>query len=271
MLTNLSQRDKPRHVDRSIGDPDEFIETNVLGTLKLLKVCFAYWRKLPLNQQSQFRFINISTDEVYGSLTAAGAPFSEITPYAPNSPYAASKASADHLVRAFHSTHGLPTITTNCSNNYGPYQFPEKLIPLAIQNAITEQHIPIYGDGLNVRDWLHVSDHCKAIKLVLAHGLPGEKYNFGGANERANLEIVELVCHLLDQELPLRNGRSYKEQIRFVPDRPSVQLFRGLAELHNEIAGKVLRFDLPALFPPQAEQGAFILPHDGSGVRATNE
>jgi len=208
------------HVDRSIQDPDSFIQTNVVGTLRLLKACCAYWSNLPSEQQSRFRFLHVSTDEVYGSLAASAPPCSETAPYAPNSPYAASKASADHLVRSFHNTYGLPTMTTNCSNNYGPYQFPEKLIPLSIHNALTNQEIPIYGDGRNIRDWLHVSDHCSAIRSVLAHGRPGESYNVGAANEQANIDIVRLVCRLLDEERPRPDGRSYETQISFVKDRP---------------------------------------------------
>jgi dTDP-glucose 4,6-dehydratase len=208
------------HVDRSINDPDQFVRTNVLGTLQLLKASCAYWSTLPPEQRNPFRFLHISTDEVYGSLAVGAPPFSETAPYAPNSPYAASKASSDHLVRAFHSTHGLPTLTINCSNNYGPYQFPEKLIPLAIHNALTDQEIPIYGDGQNIRDWLHVSDHCAAIQSVLTYGRPGETYNIGAANERANVEVVQLICNFLDEERPRPDSRSYKRQIRFVKDRP---------------------------------------------------
>jgi dTDP-glucose 4,6-dehydratase len=208
------------HVDRSIRDPDLFIHTNVVATLRLIKAVCAYWGELTEAEKARFRFIHVSTDEVYGSLEIGAPSFRETTPYAPNSPYAASKASSDHLVRAFHHTYGLPTLTTNCSNNYGPYQFPEKLIPLAIHNALTDKTIPIYGDGRNVRDWLHVEDHCSAILLALASGRPGESYNIGASNERTNIEIVELVCRLLDEERPRGDGRSYKEQITFVKDRP---------------------------------------------------
>jgi dTDP-glucose 4,6-dehydratase len=208
------------HVDRSIHNPDTFVETNVLATLRLLKTVFAYWSELPEPEKGSFRFVHISTDEVYGSLGPNDPAFCETTRYAPNSPYSASKAASDHLVRSFHHTYGLPVLTTNCSNNYGPYQFPEKLIPLAIHRAINDQHIPIYGDGQNVRDWLFVSDHCAAIHAVLENGRPGEVYNIGGASEKTNLELVRLLCGVLDREEPRRDGRSYAEQITFVKDRP---------------------------------------------------
>jgi len=208
------------HVDRSIHDPESFIQTNIVGTFRLLSASQAYWADLPSEQKSEFRFLHVSTDEVYGSLTAEDAPFSESTPYAPNSPYAASKAASDHLVRSYFQTYGLPVVTTNCSNNYGPYQFPEKLIPLVIHNALADKTIPVYGDGQNIRDWLYVSDHCAAIKRVLSGGRLGETYNIGGASEKANIEIVELICAILDEERARRDGKSYKEQIAFVKDRP---------------------------------------------------
>ncbi len=206
------------HVDRSIDGPAEFIQTNVVGSLCLLEAVLAYWRGLPAADAAQFRFLHVSTDEVYGSLGAEGL-FTETTPYQPNSPYSASKAASDHLVRAFHHTYGLPTLTTNCSNNYGPYQFPEKLIPLMIQRALTGADLPIYGDGLNVRDWLHVADHCEAIERVLASGRVGEVYNIGGRAERTNREVVLTLCELLDRLAPSPQGR-YAGQIRYVKDRP---------------------------------------------------
>jgi len=207
------------HVDRSIHSPGEFIHTNINGTFNLLEVARHYWSGLPIEQQQQFRFLHVSTDEVYGTLGAQDAPFSETTPYAPNSPYSASKAASDHLVRAYHHTYGLPTLTTNCSNNYGPYHFPEKLIPLVILNALDGKSLPIYGDGQQVRDWLFVSDHCAAIRQVLARGTPGETYNIGGWNEKTNLQVVHTLCDLLDQLKPKASG-SYRDQISFVQDRP---------------------------------------------------
>src|SRR6478609_5348889 len=186
------------HVDRSIDGPAEFVQTNVVGTLALLESALAYWRGAPLDQQDAFRFLHVSTDEVYGSLGPVGR-FSEDSPYQPNSPYSASKAASDHLVRAFHHTYGLATLTTNCSNNYGPFQFPEKLIPLLILNAQQGKPLPVYGDGKNVRDWLYVEDHCEAIAAVLAQGKPGETYNIGGSNEKPNIEIADRVCDLLDE------------------------------------------------------------------------
>ena len=208
------------HVDRSIHDPDSFMQTNVLGTLRLLKCVLGYWSELPAQEKSEFRFLQVSTDEVYGSLQAGDPAFCETHPYQPNSPYAASKAAADHLARSFHQTYGLPLITTNCSNNYGPYQFPEKLIPLAIHNALADKKIPIYGDGQNVRDWFYVADHCAAVRLCLAHGRVAETYNIGAASERTNLAVVTLVCAILDEERPRRGGAPYKELITFVKDRP---------------------------------------------------
>jgi dTDP-glucose 4,6-dehydratase len=208
------------HVDRSILSPGAFITTNVNGTFSLLEAVRAYWLKRDELQQRAFRFLHVSTDEVYGSLGANDAPFSEITSYAPNSPYSASKAAADHLVRAYHHTYGLPTLTTNCSNNYGPYHFPEKLIPLVIANALAGKALPIYGDGLQVRDWLYVEDHCVAIRQVLAAGQPGETYNIGGWNEKTNLDVVTTLCKILDQLAPKADATSYLDQITYVADRP---------------------------------------------------
>jgi len=205
------------HVDRSIEGPQAFVETNVMGTLCLLQAALGYWRALPESAQGGFRFLHVSTDEVYGSLGDTGR-FTETTAYAPNSPYSASKAASDHLVRAFHHTYGLPTVTTNCSNNYGPYQFPEKLIPLIIHKALTGGELPVYGDGRNVRDWLYVEDHCRAIALVLAQGVLGEVYNVGGDAEMQNIEVVHTICDVLDRVRP--GGVSVREQIRYVKDRP---------------------------------------------------
>jgi dTDP-glucose 4,6-dehydratase len=207
------------HVDRSIDRPASFIQTNVMGTLALLEAARDYWRDLKGELKDNFRFLHISTDEVYGSLGIEGR-FTEATAYAPNSPYSASKAASDHLVRAFHHTYGLPTLTTNCSNNYGPYQFPEKLIPLTIQKALAGEPLPIYGDGLNVRDWLFVLDHCAAIRRVLEAGRIGETYNVGGDAERTNITVVKTICALLDARRPLSNGRSYESLITYVKDRP---------------------------------------------------
>jgi len=206
------------HVDRSIDGPAEFINTNIVGTYILLEVARAHWHKLGSRAQG-FRFLHVSTDEVYGSLGADDPPFCETTSYAPNSPYAASKAASDHLVRAYHHTYELPTLTTNCSNNYGPFQFPEKLIPLVILNAREGKPLPIYGDGQNVRDWLYVQDHCEAIAAVLAQGRVGETYNIGGWNEKRNIEIVEMICGILDEMAP-RTGARHRDLITFVKDRP---------------------------------------------------
>jgi dTDP-glucose 4,6-dehydratase len=206
------------HVDRSIDGPADFIETNILGTYTLLEAARSYWGGLPLERSAGFRYHHISTDEVYGSLGETGL-FTEETPYAPNSPYSASKASSDHLVRAWHHTYGLPVVTTNCSNNYGPYHFPEKLIPLVILNALEGKPLPIYGKGDNVRDWLYVDDHARALRLVLAKGTPGETYNIGGHNERTNLQVVEAICALLDELAP-RDAGSYASQLTYVQDRP---------------------------------------------------
>jgi len=207
------------HVDRSIDGPAEFVETNVVGTLGLLEASRDYWRSLDEPAKADFRFLHVSTDEVYGSLGPEGK-FIETTPYAPNSPYSASKAASDHLVRAFHHTYGLPTLTTNCSNNYGPFQFPEKLIPLTIQKALAGEPLPVYGDGRNIRDWLFVGDHCSAIRRVLDGGRPGETYNVGGNAERENIDVVKSICALLDERRPLPGGRRRESLITFVRDRP---------------------------------------------------
>jgi len=207
------------HVDRSIDGPAAFVETNVVGTLGLLECARDYWRTLAEDARHCFRFLHVSTDEVYGSLGADGK-FTEQTPYAPNSPYSASKAASDHLVRAFHHTYGLPTLTTNCSNNYGPFQFPEKLIPLVIQKALAGESLPVYGDGLNIRDWLYVADHCSAIQRVLEAGRVGETYNVGGNAERENITVVKTICALLDERHPLADGRRRESLITFVRDRP---------------------------------------------------
>lgn len=207
------------HVDRSIRGPDDFICSNIDGTFALLEEARAYWAGLSDADKSHFRFLHVSTDEVYGSLGPSDPPFSETTAYAPNSPYAASKAASDHLVRAYHHTYGLPTLTTNCSNNYGPFQFPEKLIPLMILSARDGKALPVYGDGKNVRDWLYVEDHCAAIATVLRHGLPGETYNIGGWNEKPNIEIVQMICDLIDEAMP-RNSGSRRQLISYVKDRP---------------------------------------------------
>ncbi len=207
------------HVDRSIDGPAAFVQTNVVGTLGLLESVRDYWKALAAEHRERFRFLHVSTDEVYGSLGDTGK-FTETTPYAPNSPYSASKAASDHLVRAFHHTYGLPVLTTHCSNNYGPYRFPEKLIPLIIARALAGEPLPVYGDGRNVRDWLFVGDHCNAIRRVLEKGRVGETYNVGGNAEKQNIEVVRTVCVLLDQRLPRDDGQSYSAQITFVADRP---------------------------------------------------
>ncbi|HLK83420.1 MAG TPA: dTDP-glucose 4,6-dehydratase [Xanthobacteraceae bacterium] len=208
------------HVDRSIHDPDAFIQTNVVGTLRLLKAVYSHWSALGASEQDEFRFLHVSTDEVYGSLEPGAPPFRETTAYAPNSPYAASKAASDHLVRSYHRTYGLPVLITNCCNNYGPYQFPEKLIPLIIHRALAGKPLPIYGDGGNVRDWLYVADHCAALQRVLERGRPGEVYNIGASSEKTNLEVVHRLCDILDEGKPRRDGKSYREQVAFVKDRP---------------------------------------------------
>ena len=206
------------HVDRSVHGPGEFIQTNIVGTFRLLEAARAHFAQLPDDERAGFRFLHVSTDEVYGSLGPGDAPFSETTAYAPNSPYSASKAASDHLVRAYHHTYGLPVLTTNCSNNYGPYQFPEKLIPLVIHNALNGKPLPVYGDGLNVRDWLYVGDHCAAIREVLARGRPGETYNVGGNSELTNIDVVRTICALLD-ELHAA-GAPHARLITYVRDRP---------------------------------------------------
>ena len=208
------------HVDRSIVSPEAFLETNIRGTFVLLEAARAYYAQLSEAERKDFRFLHVSTDEVYGSLSATDAAFTETTPYTPNSPYAASKASSDHLVRAYVHTYGLPAIITNCSNNYGPYQFPEKLIPLMITHALAGKPLPIYGDGANVRDWLYVGDHCAALRLVLARGILGETYNIGGRNERNNRSVVESICSLLDELAPSSKHRPHANLITFVKDRP---------------------------------------------------
>jgi len=207
------------HVDRSIDGPAAFVQTNVVGTLALLESARDYWKSLDGQARDAFRFLHVSTDEVYGSLGDTGK-FTETTPYAPNSPYSASKAASDHLVRAFHHTYGLPVLTTNCSNNYGPYQFPEKLIPLIIARALAGEPLPVYGDGKNVRDWLYVGDHCAAIRAVLERGRVGETYNVGGDAERQNIEVVHTICALLDQRRPRADGQPRSSQITYVADRP---------------------------------------------------
>lgn len=228
LVTQLLQTHQPRavinfaaesHVDRSILGPEDFIQTNVVGTFHLLEAVRAYWGALDESAKSAFRFLHVSTDEVYGSLGADDAPFTETTAYAPNSPYSASKAASDHLVRAYHHTYGLPVLTTNCSNNYGPYQFPEKLIPLVMMNAIAGKALPIYGDGLNVRDWLYVGDHCSAIRTVLANGKPGEVYNVGGWNEKANIDVVKTICTILDDLHATSPVTPHADLITFVKDR----------------------------------------------------
>jgi dTDP-glucose 4,6-dehydratase len=224
LVKQLLEKHKPRaivhfaaesHVDRSISGPAEFVQANVVGTWCLLEEARDYWKK----NGGEFRFLQVSTDEVYGSLGAEDSPFTESTPFAPNSPYAASKAAADHMVRAYRHTYGLPTLTTNCSNNYGPYQFPEKLIPLMIQQALAGKPLPVYGDGSNVRDWLFVLDHCEAVRAVLERGRPGETYNVGGNSEKRNIDVVNLLCRTLDELRPGKQGR-YAELVSFVKDRP---------------------------------------------------
>jgi dTDP-glucose 4,6-dehydratase len=211
------------HVDRSIDGPAAFMETNVLGTFTLLDQALEYWQSLPADAAREFRFLHVSTDEVYGSLGESGL-FTEATPYSPNSPYAASKAASDHLVRAWHHTYGLPTVCINCSNNYGPYQFPEKLIPLVIQRALDGEPLPVYGRGENVRDWLYVDDHATALRLAFQRGRPGESYNVGGNSERRNLDVVRAICSLLDELRPSSSGLPRQSLITFVPDRPGHDL-----------------------------------------------
>ncbi|WP_374523173.1 dTDP-glucose 4,6-dehydratase [Hydrogenophaga sp.] len=229
LVSSLLNQHRPRavvhfaaesHVDRSIHGAEDFIQTNIVGTFRLLEAVRAYWSALPEAERAAFRFLHVSTDEVYGSLAPDAPAFTEQHPFEPNSPYSASKAASDHLVRAWHHTHGLPVITTNCSNNYGPYHFPEKLIPLMIVNALAGKPLPVYGDGMQVRDWLYVKDHCSAIRRVLAAGRLGETYNVGGWNEKPNIEIVHTVCALLDELRPRADGQSYATQITHVKDRP---------------------------------------------------
>lgn len=208
------------HVDRSIHGPEDFIQTNIVGSFRLLEAVRQYWNNLEQAAKQDFRLLHVSTDEVYGSLEKTDPPFAETNQYQPNSPYSASKAASDHLVRAYHHTYGLPVLTTNCSNNYGPYHFPEKLIPLCIQNALSGKPLPIYGDGQQIRDWLYVKDHCSAIRRVLAAGQVGEVYNVGGWNEKANLDVVNILCAILDELQPRADGKSYAEQITYVTDRP---------------------------------------------------
>jgi dTDP-glucose 4,6-dehydratase len=229
LVASLLNEHKPRaiinfaaesHVDRSIHGPEDFIQTNIVGTFRLLEAVRAYWSGLNNETKQGFRFLHVSTDEVYGSLDKGEPAFSETHRYEPNSPYSASKAASDHLVRAYHHTYGLPVLTTNCSNNYGPYHFPEKLIPLMIVNALAGKSLPVYGDGRQIRDWLYVKDHGSAIRLVLEAGRVGEVYNIGGCNEKPNIEIVHAVCALLDELRPRIDGKSYREQIAYVTDRP---------------------------------------------------
>jgi len=232
LMNSLFIRYRPRavinfaaesHVDRSIHGPEDFIQTNIVGTFRLLESAKGFWETLNKGERSAFRFLHVSTDEVYGSLSADAPAFAETNRYEPNSPYSASKASSDHLVRAYHHTYGLPVLTTNCSNNYGPYQFPEKLIPLIIHNALARKALPIYGDGLQIRDWLYVSDHCSAIRAVLERGISGEVYNIGGLNEKTNIEIVHTLCDILDEPRPVSANNditSYRELITYVKDRP---------------------------------------------------
>ncbi len=229
LVSKLLAEHKPRavlnfaaesHVDRSIHGPGDFIETNVVGTFNLLESVRAYWQDLPAAEKEAFRFLHVSTDEVYGTLSPTDPPFAETKAFEPNSPYSASKAASDHLVRAWHHTYGLPVLTTNCSNNYGPYHFPEKLIPLVLLNALAGKPLPIYGDGQQVRDWLYVEDHCRAIARVLEAGKVGETYNIGGWNEKPNLEVVNTLCAVLDELQPRADGKRYAEQITYVKDRP---------------------------------------------------
>ncbi|MDA0190819.1 MAG: dTDP-glucose 4,6-dehydratase [Proteobacteria bacterium] len=229
LLTQLLERHRPRaivnfaaesHVDRSIHGPEDFIQTNIVGTFRLLEAARAHHARLSESEARAFRFLHVSTDEVYGSLAPEAPPFAETNRYEPNSPYSASKAASDHLVRAYHHTYGLPVVTTNCSNNYGPYQFPEKLIPLVLHNALAGKPLPIYGDGLQVRDWLYVGDHCAAIRRVLADGRLGETYNVGGWNEKPNLDVVHTLCAILDELRPRADGQPYATQITYVKDRP---------------------------------------------------
>jgi dTDP-glucose 4,6-dehydratase len=249
LLSQLLSEHQPRavinfaaesHVDRSILGPEAFVQTNVVGSFRLLEAVRHYWSALPAPQRQDFRFLHVSTDEVYGSLGPGDAAFTESHRYEPNSPYSASKAASDHLVRAYHHTYGLPVLTTNCSNNYGPYHFPEKLIPLMIVNALAGKPLPVYGDGLQVRDWLYVKDHCSAICRVLQAGRVGQVYNVGGWNEKANIEIVHTVCDLLDEMRPRPDGASYRQQITHVTDRPGHDRRYAIdaSRLHEELGWK---------------------------------
>ena len=228
------------HVDRSIHGPEDFIQTNVVGTFHLLEAVRGYWSALEGDAKSGFRFLHVSTDEVYGTLGPGDAPFTETTPYTPNSPYSATKAASDHLVRAYHHTYGMPVLTTNCSNNYGPYHFPEKLIPLIIVNALAGKPLPVYGDGMQVRDWLYVKDHCSAIRRVLEAGRLGETYNVGGWNEKPNIDIVKTVCALLDELRPKPDGSAYFTQVTYVKDRPGHDRRYAIdaSKIHRELGWK---------------------------------
>jgi dTDP-glucose 4,6-dehydratase len=249
LLDQLLSEHRPRavvnfaaesHVDRSIHGPEDFIQTNVVGTFHLLEAVRAYWSGLEGDSKTGFRFLHVSTDEVYGTLGPEDAPFTETTPYTPNSPYSASKAASDHLVRAYHHTYGLPVLTTNCSNNYGPYHFPEKLIPLLIVNALAGKPLPVYGDGMQVRDWLYVKDHCSAIRRVLETGRLGETYNVGGWNEKPNIDIVKTVCALLDELRPKADGGRYFDQVTYVKDRPGHDRRYAIdaSKIHQELGWK---------------------------------
>jgi dTDP-glucose 4,6-dehydratase len=249
LVSGLLSQHKPRavvhfaaesHVDRSILGPEAFIQTNIVGTFRLLEAVRSYWAGLDESSKASFRFVHVSTDEIYGSLSPDAPPFTERHPHEPNSPYSASKAASDHLVRAYHHTYCLPTLTTNCSNNYGPYHFPEKLIPLMIVNALAGKPLPIYGDGQQIRDWLYVKDHCSAIRRVLDAGRLGETYNIGGWNEKPNVEIVNTLCSLLDELSPRSDGKSYREQISYVKDRPGHDRRYAIdaSKIHHELGWK---------------------------------
>ena len=249
VLDELLSKHQPRaivhfaaesHVDRSIHGPEDFIQTNIVGTFRLLEAVRAYHKGLDAKAQAAFRFLHVSTDEVYGSLKQGDPAFTEKNIYEPNSPYSASKAASDHLVRAYHHTYGLPVLTTNCSNNYGPYHFPEKLIPLMIVNALAGKPLPVYGDGMQIRDWLYVSDHCSAIRRVLEAGTPGETYNVGGWNEKPNIEIVKTICALLDELRPKADGSRYTSQISYVTDRPGHDRRYAIdaTKIHKELGWK---------------------------------
>lgn len=249
LVAHVLQQYKPRavinfaaesHVDRSIHRPDDFIQTNIVGTYNLLEAARGYWAGLADLDRAQFRFLHVSTDEVYGTLEPSSPAFTERNTYEPNSPYSASKAASDHLVRAWHHTYGLPVLTTNCSNNYGPFHFPEKLIPLIIVNALADKHLPVYGDGMQIRDWLYVKDHCSAIRRVLEAGVVGETYNVGGWNEKPNIEIFRTVCALLDELRPRLDGKSYAEQITYVTDRKGHDRRYAInaSKIHDELGWK---------------------------------